>query len=88
MLPILRYPEEGADEVNPARSPIRCAIYIRKASEEKVSSNPSILLHAQREACEACVLSRRHEGWQLNTMTAVSLAAIWRDQVSEGCSMT
>jgi hypothetical protein len=42
MLPILRYPEEGADEVNPAHSPIRCAIYIRKASEEKVSSNPSI----------------------------------------------
>jgi site-specific DNA recombinase len=65
MLPILRYPEEGADEVNPARSPIRCAIYIRKASEEKVSSNPSILLHAQREACEAYVLSQRHEGWQL-----------------------
>jgi hypothetical protein len=65
MLPILRYPEEGADEVNPARSPIRCAIYIRKASEEKVSSSPSILLHAHREACEAYVLSQRHEGWQL-----------------------
>jgi DNA invertase Pin-like site-specific DNA recombinase len=40
----------------------RCAIYTRKSSEEglELSFNS---LHAQREACEAYVLSQKHEGW-------------------------
>jgi site-specific DNA recombinase len=50
--------------VNPTRSPIRCAIYTRKSSEEGLEQSFNSL-HAQREACEAYVLSQRHEGWQL-----------------------
>src|ERR1700749_408325 len=42
----------------------RCAIYTRKSSEEglELSFNS---LHAQREACEAYILSQKHEGWQV-----------------------
>lgn len=41
---------------------IRCAVYTRKSSEEglELSFNS---LHAQREACEAYVLSQAGEGW-------------------------
>src|SRR6202158_2985421 len=45
-------------------SPIRCAVYTRKSSEEGLEQSFNSL-HAQREACEAYVLSQRHEGWQL-----------------------
>ena len=40
----------------------RCAIYTRKSSEEGLEQEFNSL-HAQREACEAYVLSQRHEGW-------------------------
>ena len=40
----------------------RCAIYTRKSSEEGLEQSFNSL-HAQREACEAFVLSQRHEGW-------------------------
>ncbi len=43
---------------------LRCAIYTRKSSEEGLEQDFNSL-HAQREACEAYVLSQRHEGWQL-----------------------
>jgi len=43
--------------------PIRCAIYTRKSSEEGLEQ-PFNSLDAQRKACEAFVLSQRHEGWQ------------------------
>jgi site-specific DNA recombinase len=43
---------------------IRCAIYTRKSSEEGLEQSFNSL-HAQREACEAYVLSQRHEGWQV-----------------------
>ena len=43
---------------------VRCAIYTRKSSEEGLEQSFNSL-HAQREACEACVLSQRHEGWQV-----------------------
>ena len=46
------------------RSTIRCAVYTRKSSEEGLEQSFNSL-HAQREACEAYVLSQRHEGWQL-----------------------
>lgn len=41
---------------------VRCAIYTRKSSEEglELSFNS---LHAQREACEAYILSQAGEGW-------------------------
>jgi site-specific DNA recombinase len=50
--------------VSQARSTIRCAVYTRKSSEEGLEQSFNSL-HAQREACEAYVLSQRHEGWQV-----------------------
>lgn len=46
----------------PSRS--RCAIYTRKSSEEGLEQSFNSL-DAQREACEAYIVSQRHEGWQL-----------------------
>jgi DNA invertase Pin-like site-specific DNA recombinase len=43
---------------------IRCAVYTRKSSEEGLDQSFNSL-HAQREACEAYILSQRHEGWSL-----------------------
>ena len=43
-------------------SHIKCAIYTRKSSEEGLDQSFNSL-DAQREACEAYVLSQRHEGW-------------------------
>ena len=42
---------------------IRCAIYTRKSSEEGLEQAFNSL-HAQREACEAFILSQQHEGWR------------------------
>ena len=41
---------------------IRCAIYTRKSSDEGLEQEFNSL-DAQREACEAYVLSQKHEGW-------------------------
>ena len=46
------------------RSRLRCAIYTRKSSEEGLEQDFNSL-DAQREACEAFILSQRHEGWKL-----------------------
>jgi site-specific DNA recombinase len=43
---------------------IRCAIYTRESSEEGLEQSFNSL-HAQSEACEAYIVSQRHEGWQL-----------------------
>ena len=43
----------------------RCAIYTRKSSEEGLEQDFNSL-HAQREACEAFILSQKHEGWRLD----------------------
>src|SRR5688572_11074797 len=43
---------------------LRCAIYTRKSSEEGLEQSFNSL-DAQREACEAYVLSQKHEGWTL-----------------------
>jgi site-specific DNA recombinase len=40
----------------------RCAIYIRKSSEEGLEQAFNSL-DAQREACAAFILSQKHEGW-------------------------
>ena len=40
----------------------RCAIYTRKSSEEGMNQDFNSL-DAQREACEAYILSQKHEGW-------------------------
>ena len=42
---------------------LRCAIYTRKSSEEGLEQSFNSL-DAQREACEAYVLSQRQEGWR------------------------
>jgi site-specific DNA recombinase len=42
----------------------RCAIYTRKSSEEGLEQSFNSL-DAQREACEAYILSQRQEGWRL-----------------------
>jgi DNA invertase Pin-like site-specific DNA recombinase len=44
--------------------PVRCAIYTRKSSEEGLEQSFNSL-HAQREACEAYIVSQKHEGWRL-----------------------
>jgi len=43
---------------------VRCAVYTRKSSEEGLDQTFNSL-HAQREACEAYVLSQKHEGWEV-----------------------
>jgi site-specific DNA recombinase len=43
---------------------VRCAIYTRKSSEEGLDMSFNSL-DAQREACEAFVLSQKHEGWRI-----------------------
>ena len=45
-----------------AQAQLRCAIYTRKSSEEGLEQGFNSL-HAQREACEAYVLSQVGEGW-------------------------
>ena len=42
----------------------RCAVYTRKSTEEGLDQAFNSL-DAQREACEAFIVSQRHEGWQL-----------------------
>jgi DNA invertase Pin-like site-specific DNA recombinase len=42
----------------------RCAIYTRKSTEDGLEQEFNSL-DAQREACEAFILSQRHEGWEL-----------------------
>ena len=43
---------------------LACAIYTRKSSEEGLEQEFNSL-DAQREACEAFILSQRHEGWKV-----------------------
>ncbi len=43
---------------------LRCAIYTRKSTEEGLDQEFNSL-DAQREACEAYIVSQRHEGWLL-----------------------
>jgi site-specific DNA recombinase len=45
-----------------ARKRLRCAVYTRKSTEEGLEQQFNSL-DAQREACEAFILSQRHEGW-------------------------
>lgn len=45
-------------------SALRCAVYTRKSTEDGLEQEFNSL-HAQREACEAYILSQRHEGWTL-----------------------
>jgi DNA invertase Pin-like site-specific DNA recombinase len=44
------------------RRKVRCAIYTRKSSDEGLEQDFNSL-DAQREACEAYIVSQKHEGW-------------------------
>ena len=57
----------------------RCAIYTRKSSEEGLEQDFNSL-DAQREACEAFILSQKHEGW-------VALAEMYDDGGVSGATM-
>ncbi|MBD9529487.1 recombinase family protein [Paracoccus sp. PAR01] len=46
----------------PALRKLRCAVYTRKSSEERLEQEFNSL-DAQREACEAYIASQRSEGW-------------------------
>lgn len=48
----------------PVARKLRCAVYTRKSSEEGLEQEFNSL-HAQREACEAYILSQKSEGWTL-----------------------
>ena len=43
------------------RTRLRCAIYTRKSSEEGLEQDFNSL-DAQREACEAFIVSQKHDG--------------------------
>src|ERR1700744_4041005 len=59
----LLWPEKQGEEV--MKPPVKyCAIYTRKSSEEGLEQEFNSL-DAQREACEAYILSQRHEGWRV-----------------------
>src|SRR5262249_27211783 len=45
---------------------LRCAIYTRKSTDEGLEQEFNSL-HAQREACEAFIISQRHEGWHVRS---------------------
>src|SRR6185437_10900998 len=62
-----------------ARPRLRCAIYTRKSSEEGLEQDFNSL-HAQREACEAYVLSQAGEGWE-------ALRAVYDDGGFSGGNM-
>jgi site-specific DNA recombinase len=52
------------EEIKMTSAVVRCAVYTRKSSEEGLEQSFNSL-DAQREACEAYILSQRHEGWTL-----------------------
>jgi len=61
------------------KTAIRCAIYTRKSSEEGLEQAFNSL-DAQRDACEAFILSQKHEGW-------VSLPEMYDDGGISGGTM-
>jgi site-specific DNA recombinase len=67
------------DRVSSKPRTIRCAIYTRKSSEEGLEQDFNSL-HAQREACEAYVVSQRHEGWK-------AISSVYDDGGFSGGSM-
>src|SRR5580693_7065041 len=73
--------EQAMARVDPARAglTVRCAIYTRKSSDEGLEQEFNSL-DAQREACEAYIVSQRHSGW-------VALANMYDDGGLSGGTM-
>jgi hypothetical protein len=76
---------------------VRCAIYTRKSSDEGLDQEFNSL-DAQREACEAYIVSQRHAGWVMlpnmyddgglsgGTMERPALKRLLEDiQAGKGC---
>src|SRR5438552_6879304 len=59
-----KMPARGTEEGPRASTPLRCAIYTRKSSEEGLNQEFNSL-EAQREAAEAYIVSQRQLGWIL-----------------------
>ena len=74
-----RMPSRSADSTGRSRQKVRCAIYTRKSTEEGLEQDFNSL-DAQREACEAFILSQKHEGW-------VALPALYDDGGYSGGTM-
>src|SRR5680860_259691 len=55
-------PRRSAAGAKNGRQRLRCAIYTRKSSEEGLEQDFNSL-DAQREACEAYIVSQKNEGW-------------------------
>jgi site-specific DNA recombinase len=55
-------PRRSAVATRNGRPKLRCAIYTRKSTEEGLEQDFNSL-DAQREACEAFIVSQKHEGW-------------------------
>src|ERR1700723_3794076 len=64
---------------SPSPAKLRCAVYTRKSSEEGLEQEFNSL-DAQREACEAYVVSQKHEGW-------TSLPTLYDDGAYSGGTM-
>jgi site-specific DNA recombinase len=70
---------ESNDIPPPTRRRLHCAIYTRKSSEEGLEQEFNSL-DAQREACEAYILSQKHDGW-------IALPAFYDDGGLSGGNM-
>jgi site-specific DNA recombinase len=64
-------PRRSAVSTRKSPPKLRCAIYTRKSTEEGLEQDFNSL-DAQREACDAFVVSQKHEGW-------VALPALYDD---------
>lgn len=49
---------------SPSQKKVRCAVYSRTSNDERLNQEFNSI-DAQREACEAYIVSQRHEGWLL-----------------------
>jgi DNA invertase Pin-like site-specific DNA recombinase len=77
----------SAPHANRVSAKLRCAIYTRKSSEEGLEQDFNSL-DAQREACEAFILSQKREDGSLSAKfmtTGVSRAPGWNGRPSTGC---
>jgi DNA invertase Pin-like site-specific DNA recombinase len=71
--------KRGASKNRRSAPTVRCAIYTRKSSEEGLEQDFNSL-DAQREACEAFILSQKHAGWD-------ALSAMYDDGGVSGATM-
>jgi DNA invertase Pin-like site-specific DNA recombinase len=78
---LLQPREQAMARADPARAglTVRCAIYSRKSSDEGLDQEFNSL-DAQREACEAYIVSQRHAGW-------IALANMYDDGGLSGGTM-